>query len=145
MCMSIKRRCACGAAEAQFMHRDNVLPAHILVGLYCPRCCSRATGDRAAMIEDRGWLLEFDMEEAQYLFWQKGIAREITPEFIFDEGYCSWNGLTPGDLDERADLHRELAPLLARDRLLYINTMKSRMLEHVAALKAAGWRKAQNT
>ena len=88
--------------------------------------------------------LEFDLEEAGYLLWQKGIKQEATSEFIFDQGYCSWNGLTPHDVEARSRLHQELAPLLAQDRLQYINRLKQCMLEHVAALKASGWRKARN-
>jgi len=144
MCMSIKRRCVCGADEAEFMHRDNILPAGVLINLYCPQCRHQADGDPAAMLEDGGWMLEFDLEEAAYLLWQKGISQEATPDFIFDQGYCSWNGLTPNDVEARSRLHQELAPLLSQDRLQYITRLKQCMLEHVAALKAAGWRKARN-
>ena len=40
-------------------------------------------------------------------------------------------------------LHRRLAPLIEQDMSLYLQSMKSEWLQHVAELKAAGWRKAQ--
>lgn len=143
MCYSVRRTCVCGREEAEFMHRDNILPADILVNLYCPACREQAAWDPQYMVEDNGWILEYDIEGARFLMWQRGITREITPEFLLDEGYLSWNGLAPHDLEERKRLHAGLAPLLRQDRLAYIEALKKTMLAHVAALKAAGWRKAQ--
>mgnify|MGYP000977386429 CR=1 FL=1 len=143
MCLSIRRTCACGKEEAQFMHRDNVLPEAILINLYCPECRSQADWDGATMIEDLGWILEYDMDGAKFFFGNKGMDDDITPEFLFDEGYCSWNGLTPQDLAERTRLHAALAPLLQQDRLAYIKAIKETMINHANDLKTAGWRKAQ--
>jgi hypothetical protein len=145
MCLSLKRTCVCGQNQAHFMHRDNILPAEILLKLYCPQCRHQAVWDATTMIEDGGWILEYDLEMARLFFWNKGIKQPITPEFLFDEGYCSWHGLTPRDLEESARLHRQLAPLLEQDRLLYIQQIKEQWLGHVVQLKAAGWRKAQRT
>lgn len=144
MCLSITRACACGKHEAHFMHRDNLLPTQILLNLYCPRCRTQVEWNPATMIEDGGWILEYDMEDAEYQMEKKGFSQPITPEFIFEEGYCCWNGLTPHDLEERTRLYEELAPLLTQDRRLYIQRFKETMLQHVSDLKAAGWRKAQN-
>jgi hypothetical protein len=144
MCQSIRRTCACGKEEAQFMHRDNILPEAILLNLYCPECRSQVNWDVETMTEDCGWVLEYDMDGAKFLFWNKGVVNEITPDFLFEEGYCSWNGMTPQDLAERTRLHAALAPLLKEDRLAYINKLKETMINHAGNLKAAGWRKAQN-
>ena len=38
---------------------------------------------------------------------------------------------------------RNSASLLLRDNLLYLQSLKSEWLQHVAELKAAGWRKAR--
>lgn len=143
MCLSIRRRCVCGKQEAHFMHRDNILPESILINLYCPECRQEVVWDPACMTEDCGWILEYDMEGAKFFFWDKGIVDELTPDYLFDQGYCSWNGLTPQDLAARRLIHAELAPLLQQDRLAYINTLKETMLRHVQELKDAGWRKAQ--
>lgn len=143
MCLSIRRLCACGKQEANFMHRDNILPEGILVNLYCPECRHLAVWNPETMTEDCGWILEYDVEGARFFFWDKSMVDDVTPDFIFDQGYCSWNGLTPQDLAERTRLHAELAPLLQQDRLTYINALKGTMLRHVQELKDAGWRKAQ--
>lgn len=145
MCMSITRRCICGQNEAHFMFRDNILPAETLLNLYCPRCRDQAKWNAATMLEDGGWILEYDLEMARFFLWKKRVQQPITPEFLFDEGYCSWQSLTPRGHEESARIHRRLAPLLAQDRLLYIQQLKAEWLDHVAALKAAGWRKAQQT
>lgn len=145
MCLSLKRTCVCGANQAHLMNRDNILPAEILVNLYCPQCQHLAVWNPATMIEDKGWILEYDLEAAQFFFWKRRGQQPITPEFLFDEGYCSWHGMTPLDLEESARIHRELAPLLAQDRLIYINRLKEEWVGYVAQLKADGWRKAQNT
>jgi hypothetical protein len=42
-----------------------------------------------------------------------------------------------------AALHRRLMPLISQDIALYLKSMKNEWLQHVAALKAAGWRKAR--
>jgi len=144
MCFSVRRTCVCGAQEAHFMHRDNILPEAILVNLYCPECRHQAVWNPQTMTEDCGWILEYDMEGAKFFFWEKGIVEDVTPDFLFDQGYCSWNGLTPIDLPIRARLHAELAPLFQQDRRAYIQALKETMLRHVQELKEAGWRKAQS-
>jgi len=68
----------------------------------------------------------------------------VTPEFIFDEGYCTWYGMSPNDLEENARVHQELMPLQKEDKLLYFNELKRIRLAQFAELKKAGWRKAQN-
>ncbi|MFP3868578.1 MAG: hypothetical protein ACLFUU_10525 [Desulfobacteraceae bacterium] len=141
----MKRSCVCGECQAHLMNRDNILPAEILVNLYCPQCRHLAVWNPETMIEDNGWILEYDLEAAQFFFWKKLREQSITPDFLFDEGYCSWHGLTPLDLDESARIHRELAPLLSQDRLVYINRLKEMWTDYVANLKADGWRKAQRT
>lgn len=143
MCISIRRTCVCGRAEAQFMHRDNILPESILVNLYCPDCRDLAVWNPETMTEDGGWILEYDIEGAQFLLWNKGILAEVTPDYLFEQGYCSWNGLTPHDLAIRTRLHAQLAPLFQQNRLAYIQAVKDTMLRHVQELKEAGWRKAQ--
>ena len=74
-----------------------------------------------------------------------GSGQRPTPEFLFDEGYLSWQGLAPGDEDVNARLHRRLEPLVRQDYALYLKTLKTEWIAHVAGLKTAGWRKAQAT
>jgi hypothetical protein len=100
--------------------------------------------DESTMLEDVGWFIEYDMEVARLYLNLKGIDKPITPAFIFDEGYCSWYGMSPNDLEENARVHEELKPLQKKDKLLYFNELKRIRLAQFAELKKEGWRKAQN-
>jgi hypothetical protein len=145
MCVNERRYCRCGRNSAQLMFRDNVLPGEILLDLFCPDCRDLAVWDEPAMLEDGGWILEYDVERAQAFFDLQGLKVRATPEFLFDEGYLSWVGFAPGDGEVNTRLHQRLAPLSEQDLALYLKSLRTEWLAHVAALKAAGWRKAQAT
>lgn len=145
MCMNERRFCHCGRYAAFLSFRDNLLPPAILVHLYCPGCRHQADGDRGAMLEDCGWILELDVDRARVFFNLRGVMGPVTPAFIFDEGYLSWQGLAPGDHEVNTRLHQRLEPLIEQNLALYLKSIKTEWTAHVAALKAAGWRKAQAT
>ena len=142
MCFHQKRSCTCGGDEAYLFHRDDILPEKVVVNLYCPQCSVLALWNDSTMLEDVGWLIEYDMEVAKFYFEVKGIDTPVTPEFIFDEDYCSWYGMSPKDLEENARLNRELLPLQQKDKLAYFNQIKKRYLARFKKLRDAGWRKA---
>jgi hypothetical protein len=144
MCMSLRRFCSCGRNSAYLSFRDNILPGGILINLFCPECRPRSIGDDT-MLQDCGWVLEFDVERAQAFFTLRGVKCRATPAFIFDEGYLSWQGLAPGDQEVNTRLHQRLAPLIEQDLARYLKSLRSEWVAHVAQLKAAGWRKAQAT
>jgi hypothetical protein len=145
MCLNQRRYCHCRRNSAFLIFRDNLLPPEILVNLYCPACRHLAVGDGATRLEDCGWVLEYDVDRAQSYFNLRGVQGAATPQFIFDEGYLSWQGLAPGDEEVNRRLHQRLAPLIEEDLTRYLKTLKEEWVEHAAALKAAGWRKAQAT
>jgi hypothetical protein len=144
MCMTLRRFCSCGRRAAHLICRDNVLPGEILINLFCPACRPDDIRDEV-MLQDCGWVLEYDVGRAQTCFDHRGIQGRATPPFIFDEGYLSWLGLAPGDQEINTRLHQRLAPLIEQDLALYLKSLRSEWLAHVAQLKAAGWRKAQAT
>ncbi len=143
MCLSQQRFCECGRNFAFLLFRDNLLGPEVLAHLYCPECRGQAPWDGARMLADCGWVLEFDLQRAQALFDVRGVRLPATPEQIFDEGYLTWQGFSPGDHEVNTRLHQRLAPLIEQDLPLYLKSLKEQWLEHVARLKAAGWRKAQ--
>jgi hypothetical protein len=145
MCLNERRSCECGLNSVFLSFRDNLLPPEILLNLSCPECRGDAVWDESTMLADCGWVLEYDVERAQAYFDLRGIRQLATPDFLFDEGYLSWQGLAPGDHEVNAQLHRRLEPLVRQDYALYLKTLKTEWLAHVAGLKAAGWRKAQAT
>ncbi len=144
MCMNLRRFCSCGHNSAYLSCRDNLLPAEILVNLFCPECRPGSIND-GAMLQDCGWVLEYDVDRAQAYFTLRGIKSQATPAFIFDAGYLSWQGLAPGDQEVNARLHQRLAHLIEQDLSLYLKSLRSEWVAHVSRLKAAGWRKAQAT
>jgi hypothetical protein len=144
MGLNLSRFCSCGRNSAYLSCRDNLLPGEILVNLFCPECRPGSIADRT-MVQDGGWVLEYDVDRAQAYFTVRGIRSRATPAFIFDAGYLSWQGLAPGDQDVNTRLHHRLAPLIDQDLALYLKSLRSEWVAHVARLKAAGWRKAQAT
>jgi len=145
MCLNQRRHCRCGRNSALLIFRDNLLPPEILLNLYCPECRQQASWGAATMLEDCGWVLEYDLDRAQAYLALRGVPGPATPEFLFEAGYLTWQGFAPNDHEVNAGLHRRLAPLIEQDLLLYLKSLRSEWLTHVAALKAAGWRKAQAT
>ncbi len=143
MCMMESRRCLCGRGFGYLNFRDNLLPPEILVNLYCPHCGLPETFDPETMVADCGWVMEYDMEGARFYFFKRGINRTLTPEIIFDEGYLTWQGFSPGDHEIRAALKDRLAPLIKEDLNLYLQLLKTEWLAHVDRLRAQGWRRAQ--
>ncbi len=143
MCMMESRRCSCGQRAAYLNFRDNLLPPEILVTLYCPECSLQADFNPETMVADCGWVMEYDMEGAQAFFSKRGLSLALSPEIIFDEGYLTWQGFSPGDHEIRAELHQRLAPLIKEDMNQYLQSLKTEWLAHVDRLKAAGWRRAQ--
>jgi len=143
MCMMESRRCSCGRRVAYLNFQDNLLSPEILVNLYCPECSFEAEFDQETMVADCGWIMEYDMEGAQALFIRRNLNKALTPAVIFDEGYLTWQGFSPGDHEIRAELHQRLAPLIKGDMNQYMQALRTEWLAHVERLKAAGWRRAQ--
>lgn len=143
MCMMESRRCFCGRGFAYLHFRDNLLFPEVLVNLYCPECSPEADFDAESMVADCDWIMEYDMEVAQALFQKRGLSRTISPEHIFDEGYLTWQGFSPGDHEVRAEIKQRLSPLIQGDLPQYLQALKNEWLAHVNRLKAAGWRRAQ--
>jgi len=141
--MMESRHCFCGRKLAYLNFRDNLLSPEILVNLYCPECSPQANFDPETMVADCGWIMEYDMEGAQTIVVKRSLSLALTPEIIFDEGYLTWQGFSPGDHEIRAELHQRLAPLIQEDMKQFLESLKTEWLAHVEHLKAAGWRRAQ--
>jgi len=143
MCMAVQRSCACGN-QASLHHLNSVLPDEVVVAVHCPDCGPAAEFDPATMVRDNGWIIQYDMELAAYSLKRHGIEPErVTPEFIFDEGYSTWNGLTPTDSFDKAMEMHELLVQANGDKRRYFEEMKTWTKERTSNLADKGWRKAQ--
>ncbi len=145
MCQNHVISCECGRKRANFMNLNDLLPPPILRHLYCPSCSEGVTFDPETMVKDNGWILEFDMQAARVFLMSEGIPEEaITPEYIFDKGYFSWNGFTPTDIEDRMKEREEIMKLAKTDRRKFIEELKSWGINRAARFKAEGWRKTAN-
>jgi hypothetical protein len=142
MCVDHSLNCQCSKRSASFNFKDDILPHEVITGLYCPSCSPAVTHDPQTMIEDNGWLLSFDMDVARFMLKNSAPADRITPEFIFDEGYCTWRGMTPSDHIDSVRERDELAQLAKTDRKRYFTEIKSWANNRMERLAREGWRKA---
>lgn len=143
MCIACEKRCKCGCQSAAFHFRDNIMSQEVIKELYCPFCSSDITVDPDSMIVDNGWVIEYDMERIDF-YKNKIAAATLTPGVVFDEGYCTWHGMYPGDHHESVREREEIAALAKKDPLLYLKTIRSWTTERITRLQREGWRKAMN-
>lgn len=143
MCMAYERKCSCGARSASFHFRDNVMSEQVIEQLYCPACSQGVAVDPDRMVADNGWIISYDMEAARLLD-RKGSRSRLTPGALFDEGYCTWNGIYPGDHIDSVREREIITAMAKSDPREYLQRLKSWASERMARLQNEGWRKAKN-
>ncbi len=143
MCMAYEKNCTCGAGSASFHFRDNILPEQVVKDLYCPSCGGGVSLDAATMVRDNGWMIRYDMDMARFLSTSK-IEGSITPDRLFDEGYCTWNGMYPGDHLDSVREREKITAIAKTNPIEYLKKLKSWAVERTERLKDEGWRKAQS-
>ncbi|HEC31713.1 MAG TPA: hypothetical protein ENI41_04395 [Deltaproteobacteria bacterium] len=144
MCTNLVISCSCGKDKANVMNKNNILPPHAIRKLYCPECSKSVDFDASTMIQDNGWIIEYNLPLIEATFIRLNVNEiEITPETIFDNGYCSWNGLTPKELDEGRKQRAEIVKLAKVDMKAYLEKLKNWGNQRMEELKKQGWRKAQ--
>jgi len=141
MCMDHKKTCACSAQTASFNLRDEVMPPEIIDRLYCPQCSSDVVFDAKTMIRDNGWIIDFDMDLARFS-GHKLSGAEITPEYLFDQGYCTWRGIYPMDHIDSVKEREELVKLAQINTRKYLEEIKKWGIDRMDRLARDGWRKA---
>ena len=144
MCMSHKVRCTCGRESAEFSMRDEVMAPGVIKALYCPSCGEGLDFSGETMLDDNGWVIEYDMEQAGIYSSRLGLpAGKLTPEFIFDEGYCTWAGYCPGDIRKAAEEKAEIVKMMKTDPKTYVKALMVWGKERAQRLGREGWRKAR--
>jgi len=143
MCMAHERHCSCGERSVSFHFKDNIMPEQVIRDLYCPSCAKGVAIDPSTMVTDNGWAIRFDMEAAK-LMGDRHIKGEITPALLFDEGFCTWNGVYPGDHIDSVREREKIIALAKTDPLEYLKRLKTWAVERTEKLKHEGWRKAKN-
>ncbi len=147
MCLDIRKRCECGRQSVRLHLRDNIMLPEVVSRIFCPSCPGDIPFDEATMLDDNGWVIEYDMELARDLAAKKlGLdADSVTPALIFDQGYACWLELYPGEQEDIEAERAEIMALLAVSQKRYLEAIQRWNIDRVARLKAAGWRRAQHT
>lgn len=142
MCMATTIECSCGGEFAGMHHLNSVLPREAVRAVHCPSCA--VSFDAETMVWDNGWVVEYDMEVARNYLTRTGIPEErITPTLIFEEGYASWNGLTPTDVYDKAMELNDLSAQFKGDKRAYFEAIKAWTQDRAERLAEQGWRKAE--
>ena len=142
MCMEHKIACTCGKNSAGFQMKDSLLPVEAVRRLFCPACSAQTTFDPGSMLSDNGWIIEYDMDMARFMLQKITAAGSISPEFLFDEGYCTWQGVYPNDGIDSVREREELVKLSKTDRKRYFEEFRNWGVKRMERLAREGWRKA---
>lgn len=145
MCMDVRKICECGRHKVQFHLRDNVLLPEVISRLFCPECAGPENFKAESMVNDNGWIIEYDIVLAKMMIAQKMMidVEEIEPGFIFDEGYACWQEMYPGEQEEIKKEKSEIIAILKEDQSRYLAAIQSWNIKRITDLKSKGWRKVQ--
>lgn len=141
MCIDHKMTCRCGTHSASFNFKDEIMPVEVIDRLYCPACSSDIKYNTETMLIDNGWIIEYDMELARFTSHKLPYG-EISPELLFDEGYCTWRGVYPTDHKDSIIEREELVKLSKINPKKYLEEFKKWGVERMERLAHEGWRKA---
>lgn len=145
MCIAYEIKCQCGRNTASFHFKDNIMTEQVIKTLYCPNCSSDINVNPEKMLVDNGWVIEYDMDIARFLAQKIGNTQitQITPDFLFDEGYCTWNGTYPADHIDSVKEREEIVSIAKVNPTLYLHKIKTWAKERTERLKNEGWRKVK--
>jgi hypothetical protein len=141
MCVDHSMVCRCGKGSASFNMRDEIMPVEVIENLYCPGCSTDVRFDPETMLGDNGWIIQYDMDVAAFAS-HKLPAVGVTPQYLFDEGYCTWRGVYPMDHIDSAREREELVSLAKIDRKKYLEEFRTWGVKRMERLAREGWRKA---
>lgn len=145
MCLAVFKKCECGASTVQLHLRDNLLPPEVVTRLFCPACPGDQALEPRTMLADNGWLLEYDMVLARGRIGARALGgpAEVSPAYLFDQGYCTWLETYPGERDDIRAEKEELLKLRKIDQHRYLQEIMAWNINRLKELKIRGWRKAR--
>lgn len=128
---------------AGFNFKDELMTGDVISRLYCPQCSKDIKFSSETMIADNGWIIEYDMDIARFQSQKiKTGGLNIPPDFIFDEGYCTWRGIYPTDHIDSVVEREEVVKLAKVDPKRYLQEIKNWANRRMERLAKEGWRKA---
>ncbi len=142
MCQSYKKECVCSQKTAEIFFGKMVLDEKSVAELYCPQCSRDIDTNCDHRVWDNDWVLELDMDVVRTHANSMGIsAAELTADWVFDEGYATWVGITPDDAERRNKERDEIQKLAKIDLRTYYEAMKAWGLNREKRFSEEGWRK----
>ena len=142
MCQSYKVPCTCDQKTAEIFFGKCVLNETAIEEVYCPHCSQNVNTECDSRVWDNGWVLELNMDAVRLSAASMGIsAEEVTADWVFDEGYATWVGITPDDTEQRNQERDEIQKLAKVDVRAYYEAMKSWGLDREKRFSEQGWRK----
>ncbi len=142
MCESFKTNCVCGQKTAEIFFGKMVLAESAVAKVFCPQCSQDINAIRNDRVWDNDWIIEFDIDVLRTHAASMGIApHEVNAEWVFDQGYATWVGITPDDTERRNQERAEIQKLAKTDMHAYYQAMKEWGLGREKKFMEEGWRK----
>jgi len=142
MCQSYKKQCVCNQKTAEIFFGKMLLDEQSVAELYCPECSRGVDSKCDHRVWDNDWVLELDMDVIKTHASSMGMpAAELTANWVFDQGYATWVGITPDDAERRNRERDEIQKLAKTDLLAYYEAMKQWGLNREERFSEEGWRK----
>ena len=142
MCQSYKVPCTCDQNTAEIFFGQCLLNETAIEEVYCPHCSRNTDTDVDSRVWDNGWVLELNMDVVRQYAGPMGVsAPELTADWVFDQGYATWVGITPDDTERRNQEREEIQKLAKTDIRAYYEAMKEWGLSREQRFTDEGWRK----
>ncbi len=142
MCQSYRKRCVCETHTAEIFFGKNVLDESSVSRVFCPDCSDGLDVSAENRVWDNGWVLELEMERVRENALIMGTLPDtVTAEWVFDEGFATWVGITPDDAQTRDRERNEFQKLAKTDVRAYVQAMRDWGLEREKRFTRKGWRK----
>lgn len=135
-------KCECGRKQAEIFFGKMLLGERSINRLFCPECSGENGDSNPEKVWDNGWVIEMNMELIRAYAATFGVtATDLTEEWVFDQGYVTWVGITPDDTERRNRERESIQALAKTDVLAYMKAMKEWGIEREKRFIGEGWRK----
>ena len=142
MCQSYRKVCVCGENTSEIFFGKMILNENSVAKVYCPKCSQTIETESDSRVWDNDWVLELNMDMVKSQAPIMEISPEaVTAEWVFDNGYATWVGITPDDNQKRDRERSEIQKLAKTDLRAYIQAMKDWGMNREKQFSKEGWRK----
>jgi hypothetical protein len=144
MCQSYRKACFCGQETAEIFFGKYILDEKAIAEVYCPECSRDVDSKKDKRVWDNGWVLELNMQVVKTrAAMMETSPEDVTADWVFDEGYATWVGITPDDFQTKERERSEIQEIAKTDLKAYVQAMKDWGLQREKRFVSEGWRKAK--